>query len=202
MKLNLSLKRPVGSAVNGGDWSCKNIEICLMKLSYRKIKYPRLEYKTGDLNLILPYGKEPKELLVKYSEWIKGKELFIKKALAESKKKKLHNRDLNELKKLVCSLIKIYSIELGVFSERVVFRNMNSKWASCSKYGNLVFNTDMKYLQKKLISYIVFQEMVHMISRKHSAKFWEVISSKFENHKKLERELFVCWFKIRMKIKE
>lgn len=173
-----------------------------MKLKNRNIKYPRLEFRTGELLLILPYGKDPEDLTKKYSGWIKDKEIFIKNALTESKKKKLYNRDLDELKKMVTGLIKIYSAELGVFPERVAFRNMTSKWASCSKYGNLVFNTDMKYLQKRLISYIVFHEMVHMISRKHDAKFWEVIKSKFENHKKLERELFVYWFSIKINIEK
>ncbi|MBS1551968.1 MAG: DUF45 domain-containing protein [Bacteroidetes bacterium] len=173
-----------------------------MKLKNRNIKYPRLEFKTGELLLILPHGKEPAELTEKYSGWIKDKELFIKSALLESKKKKLHNRELNELKKLVFDLIEIYSDELGVSSERVAFRNITSKWASCSKYGNLVFNTDMKYLPSRLISYIVFHEMVHMISRKHNAKFWEVINTKYENHKELERELFVYWFRIKSDYKK
>ena len=169
-----------------------------MKLKKRNVKYPRLEFKTGELLLILPHGKEPAELTEKYSGWIKDKELFIKNALAESKKKKLHKRELDELKAIVFDLIKIYSDEIGVSSERVAFRNMTSKWASCSKYGNLVFNTDMKYLPPRLISYIVFHEMVHMISRKHNAKFWEVVKSKYENHKQLERELFVYWFRIKL----
>ncbi len=168
-----------------------------MKLSYRNIKYPRLEFKTGELLMILPHGKKPEELMDKYSGWIEDRKLFINGALAESTGKKLYNRDLNELKMLVNSLIKKNSEELGVQSERVAFRNMTSKWASCSKYGNLVFNNDMKFLPKKLISYIVLHEIAHMISRKHNAKFWEVVKSKFENHKQLERELFMYWFKIR-----
>jgi len=168
-----------------------------MKLNYRNIKYPRLEFKTGELLLILPHGKEPKELTEKYSNWINDKEIFIKNALAESKEKKLKNRNINELKKLITEFINTYSRELGVHSERISFREMTSKWASCSKFGNLVFNTSMKYLPKRLISYIVFHEMAHLISRKHNAKFWEVIKSKFKDHKKLERELFVYWFRIK-----
>ncbi|MDQ3193871.1 MAG: M48 family metallopeptidase [Bacteroidota bacterium] len=169
-----------------------------MKLSYRDIKYPRLEFRTGELLMILPPGKNPEHLLIKYSGWIKEKEKFIQKSLAESKKKKLCKRSLNDLKTVVKNLIKDYSGELGVSSFRVSFRSMKSKWGSCSNYGNLVFNPDMKYLPKKLIAYIVLHEMAHMISRKHDLKFWQVVRLKFENHRELERELLGYWFKIKV----
>ncbi len=170
-----------------------------MEIRYRNIKYPRLEYKTGDLIIVLPYGKQPDELINKYSGWINNKESFIEKSLLESKNKKLHDRELDKLKDIVKEMIENYSVELGVIPERVSFRDLVSKWGSCSKYGRLAFNTNMKYLPKKLISYIVLHEMAHMISRKHNAKFWDVIRSKFENHKQLERELFVYWFKIKQR---
>ncbi|MFZ1320259.1 MAG: M48 family metallopeptidase [Ignavibacteria bacterium] len=168
-----------------------------MELSYRKVKYPRLEFRTGELIMILPHGKKPEDLLIKYSGWIKEKELFIKRSLEAAKKKKLNKRDLNGLKKLVQSFIDEYSEELGVHANRISYREMKSKWGSCSNFGNLMFNPDMKYLPKKLISYIVFHELTHMISRKHNAKFWEVIKTKFKDHEEIERELFEYWFGIK-----
>ncbi|MBU4077646.1 MAG: DUF45 domain-containing protein, partial [Euryarchaeota archaeon] len=39
-------------------------------------------------------------------------------------------------------------------------------------------------------------EMVHLIERKHNEKFWKIISNKFENYDKNEKELFEYWFLI------
>lgn len=169
-----------------------------MIISYRSVKYPRLEFRTGELLVVLPHGKKADDLLIKYSGWIKEKESIIQKSLKASKNKKLNKRNLINLKKIVNESIEQYSEELGVHASIISFREMNSKWGSCSRYGNLVFNPDLKYLPKRLIQYIVLHEMAHMISRKHDKRFWQIIKTKFENHIEMERELFEYWFRIRV----
>jgi hypothetical protein len=39
--------------------------------------------------MVLPHGKKPEDLLIKYSGWIKEKEAFIQSSLKSAKKKKL-----------------------------------------------------------------------------------------------------------------
>ena len=48
------------------------------KVSYRRVKYPRLEFKTGELLLILPFGQDPKPFVEKHRRWIEGKAEFIR----------------------------------------------------------------------------------------------------------------------------
>lgn len=168
-----------------------------MKVNYRNIKYPRLELRTGNLFLILPQGIDPYSLLEKYSGWITKKKTFINNSLLKSKNIKIERRDLNSIKRIVFKLINEYSNELGIVVPRVVFRKLKSKWGSCSKYGNLTFNKDLKHLPIKLIKYIVFHEMAHFVSRKHDGKFWKIVESKFKNHQHLEVELFSYWFLIK-----
>jgi len=51
------------------------------KVSHRAVKYPRLEFKTGELLIVLPSGRKPDVLLEKYKGWILKKFDFIKECM-------------------------------------------------------------------------------------------------------------------------
>lgn len=167
-----------------------------MKVNYRNIKYPRMEFRTGELLLILPHGTEPVSLIDKYSGWIDEKKSFIQKALKKSDKLALDSHDLEAAKSRVKKLVGKYAGELGVTFNRITFRRLKSKWGSCSKSGTLTFNKDLRYLPDYIVRYIVYHETTHLISPKHDSKFWQIIESKFKNHQQLEARLFSYWFLI------
>lgn len=58
----------------------------------------------------------------------------------------------------------------------------------------------MKYLPQYLVEYIIYHELVHVIEKKHNNRFWEIISGKYNDYQKMERELFEYWFKISEKV--
>lgn len=163
---------------------------------HRDVKYPRLEFKTGELVLILPRGDDPEEVMKRHLDWIEKKRRFIEKCLEDSKDKELAERDEQELKELVHSLIDVFSRELGVEVNRVYFRRMKTKWASCSPKRNLTVNTLTRYLPAELIEYVVFHEMVHLLERRHNERFWDMVAKRFANYEGCEGELFSYWFLI------
>lgn len=167
------------------------------EVSYRNVKYPRLEFRTGKLLLALPknYGDE-KKLIEKYKDWIYQKNLTIEEAKRRAKKMKIENGNEEELKDVIKELVKKFSKELKVKVNRIYFRRLKSKWGSCSNKGNLSFNTLLKYLPYDLIKYVVFHEITHLKERKHNKKFWEIIGKKFKNHEKREKDLLAYWFLI------
>jgi len=164
------------------------------EVSYRAVKYPRLEFKTGELLIVLPFGHKPGVLLDKYKGWILKKFDFIKECLKNAKDKELINRTDEEFKELVYFLVKKTSKELGVKLNHIYFRKMRTKWASLSSAKNLTINRLMKYLPGYLIRYVVFHEIAHLIEKRHNDKFWQIISRKYEGHRKMEREMFAYWF--------
>jgi len=164
------------------------------KVSYRSVKYPRLEFKTGDLLIILPSGHKPDILLDKYKSWIIKKFNFIEDCIKKAKTKKLIERSEEKFRKLIHSLVKEISKDLRVELNRIYFRKMRTKWASLSSAKNLTVNRLMKYLPEYLIKYVIFHELVHAIEKRHNEKFWSIISHKFKNYQKLEKELFIYWF--------
>jgi len=167
-------------------------------VNFRKIKYPRLEFKTGELLLILPEKfEDDKTVIKKHEEWIYQKKSQIISALKESKGKRLDmTRSKEDLNKLIRSRINLYSNELNIKVNKVYIKKMKTKWASCSSNKNLTINTFLKYLPENTINYVIFHEMIHIFERKHNEKFWNYINQKFKDYKKRERELFVYWFLI------
>lgn len=169
-------------------------------VDYRNVKYPRLEFRTGMLNLILPQNyKGEDRLLQSHEGWILGKDKVIKQAINLSKNKELKERSEEEFKKIVLNCHEEYS-NLAK-AKKISFKNMKSKWGSCSSGGILTFNNLMRFLPKHLIKYVIFHEMMHLKERKHNQKFWGLISKKYKNYKAKEKDLFIYWFLIQNRIK-
>ncbi len=161
---------------------------------YRKVQHPRLEFKTGELLLILPEEESKEKILLRYSSWIAEKKKIIREALLASEGKKICNRPNNEFRTIVNKLINQYSDNLGVKPHKVFFRKMNSKWASCSINGNITVNVLLNNLPDNLLSYVIYHEMVHLIEKRHNIMFWNKIEEKFPDWKILENDLFIYWF--------
>lgn len=170
------------------------------KVSHRSIKYPRVELKTGKLHFILPFGYNPDILFEKHKGWIYKKISFIEGCLDNARNKELVERSDKEFKNLIYKVTEKASLDLEVKVREIYLRKMRTKWASLSLLKNLTVNKFMKYLPEYLIGYIIFHELVHVIEKKHNGRFWEIISKKYNDHQKMERELFEYWFKISGKV--
>ena len=166
------------------------------EVSFRNIKYPRLEFKTGKLLLVLPFGHSPEVVLKKHKKWIENKEKLIKDYIREAEKRKIFKRENEEFKELIYSVVEKDCKELKERINKIFYRKMKTKWASCSKKRNLTINILMKFLPDYLIEYIIFHEIAHLKERKHNKNFWKIISKKFKNYEEMEKELFIYWFLI------
>ncbi|MFA5176378.1 MAG: M48 family metallopeptidase [Candidatus Nanoarchaeia archaeon] len=169
-----------------------SIQYCI---DYRSVKYPRLEFRTGMLNIILPYDYENEHNLLNiHKNWIIKKQRAINFALNKSKDKQLINRNLNNLKKIV---LDYYNKNSNNFkAKKIQFRHMKSKWGSCSSDKVLTFNSLLRFLPLNLIQYVVYHEMLHLKEKKHNKTFWNIISKKFTNYPLKEKDLFIYWFLI------
>ncbi|HCC68937.1 MAG TPA: hypothetical protein DEP99_03520 [Nitrospiraceae bacterium] len=172
------------------------------KVSYRAVKYPRLEFKTGELLFVLPFGHKPDALLAKHKGWILKKVNFIRECLADTSDKELIFREDEKFRRLIHSIVKKTSKELDVKLNGIYFREMRTKWASLSPRKNLTINTLMKYLPEYLIRYVIFHETAHLIEKRHNNRFWKLILRKYKNYQAREREMFIYWFLISKNLAE
>jgi len=165
----------------------------------RKIRYPRLELKTGILTAIIPEGESVLELIEKHRDWILKKKKFIEQVKRGIRKDRIFKRDDLDFKNLIKKLIQNYTKILRTGPKKTFFRKMTTKWASCSSKKNLTFNWLMKYLPDEEIKYVVFHEMCHLRVKRHNNKFWVLVASQFPNYQKYEKNLFGWWFVINKK---
>ncbi len=176
-----------------------NKEIVFYKTVHRRVKHPRIEFKTGILTLIIPkdWNETEKDLLLKHEKWILNKHGQIKASLAVSKDKTLiEDRNINSFKRFVKEKAEEYQKELNLGINRLDFKTMRTKWASCSSNKIVTVNTLMRYLPDELIKYVLYHEIVHLKERKHNKHFWNIVEKKFKNPELKEKDLMMYWFLI------
>jgi hypothetical protein len=167
------------------------------RVIYRKVKFPRLEFRSGVLDLILPLGGKADSLLNKKREWIHNKFNLIQEALKKRGQISIKSRTYEEFCVLLDDFVREAENEFGVKINRVLIRKMRTKWASCSSKGNITINRDAIFLPNYLLRYLVYHEVSHRLVRRHDSHFWRLLSSKFPDYEKLEKDLFAYWFLIR-----
>lgn len=166
------------------------------KTSFRDIRYPRLEFRTGELVLVMPKGEDPEEILKRHKKWVADKIKRIEECRKAAKTKDLVQREDQDFQGHVLEYIIKISKEVNVKINRVIFRTLKTKWASINPKKKLTFNTMMRFLPDYLIEYIVFHEIAHLKHKHHNSDFWKMISRRFKNYQDLEEDLFIYWFKL------
>jgi hypothetical protein len=172
------------------------MDIKEIKIIERKVKYPRLELKTGLPVLIMPRNAnlDPVIIVNRHKKWLRRKMEFIENIKNKYKNHKIYKRsddNLNDIiKKFVDEFIDIVKVE----PEKIHFRYMKTKWGSCSRRKRVCFNLALKHLPASLIRYVVFHEMMHLIIPNHSKSFWLYIKTRFRKPQKYEEMLYGYWF--------
>ncbi|MEW6600244.1 MAG: M48 family metallopeptidase, partial [Nitrospirota bacterium] len=161
------------------------------------------EFKTGSLLLIVPKNwREPEnDLLKKHEAWIYKKHSEITKALSGVKQKTLNRgRSEDAFKAYVRQHASKYFGELKVSARALRFRQMKSKWASCTS-KMITINTLLRFLPARLINYVLYHEIVHLKERKHNKRFWHLVEKNFKNIQSKEKDLMSYWFLIQKKVR-
>ncbi len=166
-------------------------------VSHRRIKYARIEIRGMAVYLTLPYGFNDQEHLIrKHLSWIEKKLDEYELLLEKSRKVKLEHRSMNELRTLVRGMALKLSRELGVKVPLIKYRKMKRRWASMSSSGIMTVSLSVGLLPERLVNYIIFHEMCHLIEMSHNRKFKELIRRKYPNYKALDMELKSYWMAV------
>jgi len=179
-------------------------ELPAYRISYRDVRYPRLELKRGTLLVVMPRSArgEPAEVIRKHRLWVEKRQNAIEAALREASTRTLDTRrSEEEFREIVREQARSSSARLGCEIGKVFFRRMRSKWASCSKQRNLTFNRYLCFLPQRLIEYVVYHEVAHVGNRNHDARFWQVLQKEFTDSNRRERELLAYWFLLQKAIR-
>jgi len=69
---------------------------------------------------------------------------------------------------------------------KVSIKSQKSRWASCSRKGNLNFNLLLAAAPPEVIDYVIIHELMHLIEMDHSRRFWQLVKEAdpdYEKHK-------------------
>lgn len=189
----------------------------------RNVKYPRLEFKSNFLCIVVPKNiKNFRDIIKKKEKWILNKLDFINKILERNKnltnkfiifgvptnienfqsnllsgnknKIKIRNFLRHILFQKIKNIAEEYSKKFGIKYNKIFIKNQKTKWASCSSKKNLTFNIRILSLPETLISYLVLHEILHLKEKKHNENFILMIKKEFPNYKEIEEQLTNYWF--------
>jgi len=160
----------------------------------RNIMYPRLEFRTGKLELILPIHADEMEILEKYHDWIVEKNTFIQEMLDLAETLPFENRTKEEL----IHLVKEFPETRKHDDVQIKFRKMNTKWASCSNNKTITINSLAQYLPAYHLKYILSHEFLHLTIRQHNTLFKDILLQQYPDMERLEKELCGYWFKLNL----
>jgi predicted metal-dependent hydrolase len=159
---------------------------------HRDIRFPRLAFKIGKLQVILPKNYDnPRELIDRHRKWIYSTATVIHDALNKPSHRKLNlERTDEEFKELISVYVDVFSEKLGVYPNKIKFRSMKSRWGSCSSQKkNITINTHLQYLPDTIIGYVILHELIHLLEKGHTKVFWEMISKTYPDYKDIKKEL-------------
>ncbi len=161
------------------------------KIITRNIKNPRLEFKHGDLFVIVPtHGDFDVEAFVaRHKPWIEKHAKYYQALDQQSQSLELVDRlsedFTNLVEQLVASGVKI----VGQSPKKLSYKSLRSRWGSCSSAGEIIINLKLRHFPEPLIWYVVFHELVHLRVHAHNKNFYEILSKVFPDYKKYDRLL-------------
>jgi predicted metal-dependent hydrolase len=74
--------------------------------------------------------------------------------------------------------------KLNLKYNAVRIKSQKSRWASCSKKGNLNFNLLLAAAPREVIDYVIIHELMHLVELDHSPRFWQLVSGADPEYKK------------------
>jgi len=86
--------------------------------------------------------------------------------------------------KIIGDLLPILASRFNLKYNKVSIKNQKSRWASCSKNGNLHFNLLLAAAPYSVINYVLIHELMHLIESGHSSDFWRLVKEADPDYKK------------------
>ena len=81
------------------------------------------------------------------------------------------------------------SREFDIPFQKATVRGQTTRWASCSKLGNISVNRSLLFLPEHLVRHVFLHELCHIRELNHSPNFWRLLHQLEPAYKDLEVEV-------------
>ena len=85
--------------------------------------------------------------------------------------------------------LKEVSREVDIPFQKATVRGQATRWASCSKLGNISINRSLLFLPNHLVRHVYLHELCHIRELNHSPEFWKFLHQLEPDCKDLEVEI-------------
>lgn len=165
-------------------------------ISRRRVKYPRIEFKSTGPVLILSKRTNPLTVLEENKKSILKKCAKIKSQVEDAREIPIMDRSDREFYEMVTRYLEQYAKILKVKYKEIKYRKMKRRWGSCRSTGDITLNKYLRFVPEELLAYIVFHELVHLRVRGHNKKFKAIIARQFPHYRALDKELTLYGFRL------
>lgn len=115
--------------------------------------------------------------------------VYINKKLKDKAVKKVVREKLTEwymerAKEKINERIDRYAIQIGKSPKKVIIKNQEKRWGSCSHSGTVRFNWKAVMAPIVAFDYIIVHELCHLLYPNHSERFWRKVESIIPDYKK------------------
>jgi predicted metal-dependent hydrolase len=99
-------------------------------------------------------------------------------------KQHIHEWYKHQTARIIAERLPTLASTFNVKYNKVSIKNQKSRWASCSKNGNLHFNLLLAAAPSNVIDYVMIHELMHLIEFDHSRQFWQLVKEADPDYKK------------------
>lgn len=165
------------------------------QMKFYNLKVPEpLMYTTGEKIFFMGEEKELYvELSTKRFAEMRGNKLclFVLESDTKVEKKQLMNEYYRkELYKVLFPLVKKWEPIMQVSVKETRIKNMKTLWGSCNiRAARIWLNLKLAEYDIKCIEYVVVHEMVHLLERLHSPRFYRLMDEFLPNWRHFQDKL-------------
>lgn len=99
-------------------------------------------------------------------------------------KQHIHEWYKQHTARIIADRLPTLARRFNVKYNKISIKNQKSRWASCSKNGNLNFNLLLVAAPSNVIDYVMIHELMHLIEFDHSHQFWQLVKEADPDYKK------------------
>ncbi len=103
-------------------------------------------------------------------------ELFFPRTFLWRARQRMSDWYKKQAQKAIFERTEIIASKLNLKYSSLKISNAKTNWGSCGPKNSLNFNWRLVMVPEKIIEYVIIHELIHIVEKNHSAKFWNKVA--------------------------
>ncbi len=116
-------------------------------------------------------------------------ELLFPRVFLWRAKARMHDWYKKQAKEKIGERTKIIASKLNLKYSTLKISNAKTNWGSCGPKNSLNFNWRLIMAPERVVDYVIIHELMHILEKNHSAKFWNKVAAVMPEYKQARKWL-------------